>query len=38
VTFFAVLVFVAGQKALYVDLLRGLSRRGPAQDYASTPA
>ncbi len=26
VTFFAVLVFVAGQKALYVDLLRGLSR------------
>jgi len=25
VTFFAVLVFVAGQKALYIDLLRGLS-------------
>jgi hypothetical protein len=24
VTFFAVLVFAAGQKALYVDLLRGL--------------
>src|SRR6185437_4290502 len=38
VTFFAVLVFVAGQKALYVDLLRGLSRGRPAQDYASTPA
>ena len=35
VTFFAVLVFVAGQKALYVDLLRGLiktssGRRGEA--------
>ena len=26
VTFFAVLIFVAGQKALYVDLLRGLGR------------
>lgn len=39
VTFFAVLVFVAGQKALYADLLRGLLSRGkPAQDYASTPA
>jgi PST family polysaccharide transporter len=32
VTFFAVLVFVAGQKALYVDLLRGLSRGRPVQD------
>ncbi len=32
VTFFAVLVFVAGQKALYVDLLRGLSRGRRAQD------
>ena len=30
VTFFAALVFVAGQKALYVDLLRGL-RRGRAE-------
>jgi O-antigen/teichoic acid export membrane protein len=37
VAFFAVLVFVAGQKALYVDLLRGLSRRVPVQDYAKTP-
>jgi len=36
VTFFALLVFVAGQKALYVDLLRGLSRGKPVQDYAST--
>jgi O-antigen/teichoic acid export membrane protein len=35
VTFFTVLIFVAGQKALYVDLLRGLSRRGPARDYAN---
>jgi PST family polysaccharide transporter len=34
VTFFAVLVLVAGQKALYVDLLRGLSRRRPVQDCA----
>jgi PST family polysaccharide transporter len=32
VTFFALLVFVAGQKALYLDLLRGLRRR-PAQDF-----
>jgi O-antigen/teichoic acid export membrane protein len=38
VTFFAVLVFVAGQKALYVDLLRGLSRGRPAQDYTGAPA
>ena len=37
VTFFALLVFVAGQKALYVDLLRGLSKRAPVQDYAKTP-
>ena len=35
VTFFAVLVFVAGQKALYVDLLRGLRGR-PVQDYRTT--
>ena len=34
VTFFAVLVFVAGQKALYVDLLRGLIGRRPVQDHA----
>jgi O-antigen/teichoic acid export membrane protein len=33
VTFVALLVFVAGQKALYVDLLRGLSRKS-VQDYA----
>jgi O-antigen/teichoic acid export membrane protein len=37
VTFFAVLVFVAGQKALYVDLLRGLRRGRPVQDYAESP-
>ena len=36
VTFFAVLIFVAGQKALYVDLLRGLSRGRPVQDYTNT--
>jgi O-antigen/teichoic acid export membrane protein len=36
VTFFAVLVFVAGQKALYVDLLRGLRRRRPVQGYAES--
>jgi len=35
VTFFAVLVFVAGQKDLYVDLLRGLRRGRAAQDYAN---
>jgi PST family polysaccharide transporter len=29
VTFFAMLVFIAGQKALYVDLLRGLSMGRP---------
>jgi hypothetical protein len=37
VTFFALLVFVAGQRALYVDLLRGLSRGRPVQDYAKAP-
>ncbi len=37
VTFFAVLVFAAGQKALYVDLLRGLRRGRPVQDYAESP-
>jgi O-antigen/teichoic acid export membrane protein len=36
VTFFAVLIFVAGQKALYVDLLRGLGLGRPVQDYANT--
>jgi PST family polysaccharide transporter len=36
VTFFAVLVFVAGQKALYVDLLRGLSRGRAAQGDAES--
>jgi O-antigen/teichoic acid export membrane protein len=35
-TFFVVLIFVAGQKALYVDLLRGLSRGKSVQDYANT--
>jgi hypothetical protein len=34
VTFFVVLVFVAGQKALYVDLLRGLRQERPVRDYA----
>ena len=38
VTFFAVLIFVAGQKALYVDLLRGLGRGRAVQDYADTTA
>jgi PST family polysaccharide transporter len=37
VTFVAVLIFVAGQKALYVDLLRGLTRRVPVLEYAKTP-
>ena len=38
VTFFAVLIFVAGQKALYVDLLRGLGRGRAVHDYADTTA
>jgi O-antigen/teichoic acid export membrane protein len=38
VTFFALLVFVAGQKALYLDLLRGLRRRRSVQDYAESPS
>ena len=38
VTFFALLVFVAGQKALYVDLLRGLRRGRAVQDYAESPS
>jgi PST family polysaccharide transporter len=38
VAFFAVLVFVAGQKALYVDLLRGLGRGRPVRDYANRAA
>ena len=38
VTFFAVLIFVAGQKALYVDLLSGLGRGRAVQDYADTTA
>jgi PST family polysaccharide transporter len=33
VTFFVILLFLAGQKALYVDLLRGLSR--PVRDCAA---
>jgi O-antigen/teichoic acid export membrane protein len=37
VTFFALLIFVGGQKALYVDLLRGLRRGRPVQDYAESP-
>ena len=35
-TFFALLVFAAGQKALYVDLLRGLIGRKPVQEHAET--
>ena len=38
VTFFAVLVFVAGQKALYLDLLRGLGRGRAVQDHANGAA
>ena len=38
VAFFAVLIFVAGQKALYVDLLRGLGRGRPVQDCGNTAA
>ena len=37
VTFFALLIFAGGQKALYVDLLRGLRRGRPVQDYAENP-
>jgi PST family polysaccharide transporter len=37
VTFFAMLVFAAGQKALYVDLVHGLRRGRPVQDYAESP-
>ncbi len=37
VTFFALLLFVAGQKALYADLLRGLIGRKPVQDYSERP-
>ena len=33
VTFFILMIFVAGQKALYIDLLRGLRRGRPLQDY-----
>jgi O-antigen/teichoic acid export membrane protein len=36
-TFFAVLVFVAGQKALYLDILRGLRMGKPVQAYAASP-
>jgi O-antigen/teichoic acid export membrane protein len=35
-TFFVVLIFVAGQKALYVDLLRGLKGGRRVDDYAKT--
>jgi hypothetical protein len=38
VTFFAMLVFVAGQKALYVDLLRGLSRGRPVEGTTPVPS
>jgi O-antigen/teichoic acid export membrane protein len=34
VTFFAVLLFAAGQKSLYLDLLRGM--RGPSSDTGNT--
>ncbi|MBV9287256.1 MAG: lipopolysaccharide biosynthesis protein [Hyphomicrobiales bacterium] len=36
-TFFALLVFAAGQKALYVDLLRGLMKSGRVQNEADSP-
>ena len=36
VTFFVVLILMAGQRKLYVDLLRGLSRGRRDQDYANT--
>ena len=36
-TFFAVQVFVAGQKALYVDLLRGLRRGRADQNFGESP-
>ena len=36
VTFFALLVFVAGQKTLYVDLVRGLIGRRSVADQAET--
>ena len=36
VTFFALLILVAGQKALYVDLLRGLRGEKPVQDHAGS--
>ena len=32
VTFFAMLLFVAGQKSFYLDLLRGLKERSPAKE------
>ena len=38
VTFFAVLIFVAGQKALYVDLLRGLGWEGQFRTTRTPPA
>jgi O-antigen/teichoic acid export membrane protein len=36
VTFFTVLLFVTGQKALYVDLLRGLTRGRPVRNNAES--
>ena len=37
VTFFGLLVFVAGQKALYVELLRGLSWGRSVRDFVESP-
>jgi PST family polysaccharide transporter len=31
-TFSVVLLFVAGQKSLYLDILRGMTKRSPAED------
>jgi O-antigen/teichoic acid export membrane protein len=36
VTFFVLLIFVAGQKALYADLLRGLRSGTPLRDHTTT--
>jgi PST family polysaccharide transporter len=38
ITFFGALLFVAGQKSLYLDLLRGLRRPSSAAEKLSVPA
>jgi PST family polysaccharide transporter len=37
-TFSAMLLFVAGQKSLYLDLLRGFMKRSPVEDNSLVPA